>query len=106
MDVLLAAIEILTNPSGHQEHLIKVNEEKPDPSPPSCDHPSVLGICVELKKDDDVRDEEVSDICPANQDSTMLTDGEESWVSKQETEYKIQDPHLEGGDGRIRGGDG
>ncbi|KAL0188827.1 hypothetical protein M9458_015926, partial [Cirrhinus mrigala] len=52
-------------------------------SPPSCDHPSVFGICVGLKKDDDVRDEEASDMCPANQDSTMLTDREESGVPKQ-----------------------
>lgn len=47
------------------------NEERPDPSPPSCDHPSsVCGICVDLKKDEGVKDEEVSDTRPASQDST------------------------------------
>lgn len=63
--------------------MIKVNEEKPDPSPPSCDHPSVFDICVGLKKDDDVRDEEASGMCPAKQDSTTLTDREEPGVPKQ-----------------------
>ncbi len=62
--------------------MIKVNEEKPDPSPPSCDHPSVFGICVELKKDDDGKVEEASDMCPANQDSTVLTDREEPGIPK------------------------
>lgn len=65
----------------------KVSEENPDPSPPSCGQPSVFGICVELKKDADVKDQEASDMCPADQDSflpdstTLLT--EEAEVPKQ-----------------------
>ncbi len=61
--------------------MINVNEEKPDPSPPSCDHPSVFGVCVELKKDDD-KVEEASDMGSVNQDSTVLTEREEPGVPK------------------------
>lgn len=74
----------------------KVSEENPDPSPPSCGHPSVIGICVELKKDADVKDQEASDMCPADQDSfqhdstTMLTDREEAEVPKQGKTAKRQ----------------
>lgn len=64
--------------------MIKVSEGKPDPSPPSCGHPS-----VELKNDADVKDQESSDMCPANQDSflhdstTTLPDREEAGIPKQ-----------------------
>jgi len=76
--------------------VIKVSEEKPDPSPPSCGQPSVFGICVELKKDADVKDEEASVMCPANPDSflqdsrIMLTDREDAGVPKQGKTAKQQ----------------
>lgn len=80
--------------------MIKVSEEKPDPSPPSCGQPSVIGICVELKKDADVKDEEASGMCPANPDSllqdsrTLLTDREETGVPKQGKTAKQQISHF------------
>lgn len=61
-----------------------MTEKKLDPFPPSSDHPSVFGICVELQKFADVKDEEASDLSPANQDSvpydseTLLRDKEEA----------------------------
>lgn len=73
-----------------------MSEGKPDPSPPPCGQPSVFGICVELKKDADVKDEEASGMCPANPDSlpqdsrTMLTDREEAGVPKQGKTAKQQ----------------
>lgn len=76
--------------------MIKVNEEKPDPSTPSCGQPSVFGICVELKKDADDKDEEASGMCPANPDSllqdsrTLLTDREEAGVPKKGKTAKQQ----------------
>ncbi|XP_052007213.1 zinc finger protein 284-like isoform X2 [Xyrauchen texanus] len=66
MEYLLEAIEILTNPSGRQEHLIKLKEEEQNPSPSS---PNVFGICVELNKDDEVK--EASDMSAANKESFL-----------------------------------